>query len=159
MIVWLAENLPPCPDGYTLDRINNNRGYEPGNLEWRPSCDQAANRRSSRPQLPDTLCFCGRDCFRDPEAAVFCDWPWEDAARGAVAYVEHLRRLRLEPLPRLVEHVHTGNYDDCFTCINQDPYVVNVTDESANWTTPQEWCRQAAGRAYGEPVSLPDWCR
>jgi hypothetical protein len=35
-----------CPEGHTLDRIDNQRGYEPGNCRWATMADQNANRSS-----------------------------------------------------------------------------------------------------------------
>lgn len=42
---WVAENLGPCLPGRSLDRIDNARGYEPGNLRWATRSEQTVNRR------------------------------------------------------------------------------------------------------------------
>lgn len=42
---WMGEVLGPCPPGHTLDRIDNNGNYEPGNLRWADWPTQVANQR------------------------------------------------------------------------------------------------------------------
>jgi hypothetical protein len=36
------------PRGMTLERVNNDEGYNPGNCKWAPRIDQARNQRSNR---------------------------------------------------------------------------------------------------------------
>ena len=42
------KTLGPCPRGYSLDRIENNGNYEPGNLRWASAKMQRANSRPKR---------------------------------------------------------------------------------------------------------------
>lgn len=43
---WIAANLGARPEGYTLDRIDNDGNYEPGNVRWATRQQQLGNRRT-----------------------------------------------------------------------------------------------------------------
>ena len=46
---WVLDNLGrKPPETYSLDRIDNSRGYEPGNLRWATRTEQARNKRAYR---------------------------------------------------------------------------------------------------------------
>jgi len=46
-INWVEQNLGEKPKGATLDRCDNGRGYEPGNIRWASTMEQVLNRRST----------------------------------------------------------------------------------------------------------------
>jgi hypothetical protein len=37
-------DMGPRPPGYSIERINNDGNYEPGNCKWLPKTEQAKNR-------------------------------------------------------------------------------------------------------------------
>ena len=46
---WVLGNLGPKPtEQHSLDRIDNSRHYEPGNLRWATRSEQARNKRAYR---------------------------------------------------------------------------------------------------------------
>jgi len=45
------DHIGPKPsDAHSVDRINNNLGYQPGNVRWATAEEQANNRRQARPR-------------------------------------------------------------------------------------------------------------
>lgn len=79
-------------EGYTIDRIDNNGNYEPGNLKWSTQTEQARNTRSNR-----LLTFDGRtQCLSawEDEMGLRKGQLWERLHRGwptERALIRHIR--------------------------------------------------------------------
>jgi hypothetical protein len=50
-----------CPPGFSIERIDNSKGYEPGNCKWASRKEQARNTRANHTLVFNAKGQCARD--------------------------------------------------------------------------------------------------
>lgn len=86
---WVEAHLGDRPEGHTLDRVDNDGNYEPGNLRWADASTQNGNRRSWHKEPDeDWFCGCSDDCQRDPKLCPVAHFDWPSVRPAILEYVK-----------------------------------------------------------------------
>lgn len=70
---FLAD-MGECPPGLTLERLDNNKGYEPGNCVWATKEQQARNRRCNKATPDIVRQIRARDAAGEPRKALAAEY-------------------------------------------------------------------------------------
>lgn len=85
------EDMGECPDGLTLDRINNDEGYRPDNCRWADMKTQRRNQRRVTMVVLDGQEMCVQDAT--DILGVHAASVWNDVKRNGVTPQQSVDRL------------------------------------------------------------------
>lgn len=97
-------SMGSCPEGLTLDRIDNNGNYAPGNCRWASKTVQSRNRRCVHMVRWDGRMMALSEAFE--LAGVNYDRAYHQVIRRgrsveeAIEYVQNRLKSRIGPLPQ-----------------------------------------------------------
>lgn len=83
-------DMGECPTGHSLDRIDNSKGYEPGNCRWATQIEQQRNRTNNHILTINGVSRCLSEWAEQPGAAnrgtirtrLKLNWPHKEAVFG-----------------------------------------------------------------------------
>lgn len=95
------------PDGLTLERLDNNKGYSPENCKWATYAEQALNTRRNvflefngkRQTLKEWAAEIGMNYSTLRYRVVAWGWPAEKALTGRVRHELNKRYSKIQKLP------------------------------------------------------------
>lgn len=90
------------PEGKTLERIDNSKGYSPENCTWATATEQARNRRNKKLEYMDAYTICCRmlsgytaksiadefGCSESLPREILKGRTWKDACKAAYQFME-----------------------------------------------------------------------